>query len=127
MATLIFTLKNESREKVYAEIIFQHDNTRLQMEQVAMNCLQANPILLLPARSADLSPIDHIWDVLGRRLQLSRNIDRLAIRDYLTDNSAGHHPITLKGCAMPVDNMKSDQRWKSTLLASSLCNRQIRK
>ncbi|UYV65955.1 hypothetical protein LAZ67_3005997 [Cordylochernes scorpioides] len=29
-------------------------------------------------RSPDLSPIEHIWDVMGRRLPPSRNVDYLA-------------------------------------------------
>ncbi|UYV80897.1 hypothetical protein LAZ67_19002125 [Cordylochernes scorpioides] len=45
-------------------LTFQQDNAR--------------PHTARPARSPDLSPIEHIWDVMGRRLQPSRNVDYLA-------------------------------------------------
>ncbi|UYV68454.1 NUP188 [Cordylochernes scorpioides] len=45
--------------------------------RVTMDCLQSCRTLLWPARLSDLSPIEHIWDVMGRRLQPSRNVDYL--------------------------------------------------
>ena len=55
---------------------FQH-NTHLRMTRVAMNCLQACPKLPWPAWFPDLSPTEHIWEVMRKRLQPSRNIDDL--------------------------------------------------
>ncbi|UYV73888.1 hypothetical protein LAZ67_11001272 [Cordylochernes scorpioides] len=43
-----------------------------------MDCLQSCRTLPWPARSPDLSPIEQIWDVMGRRLQPSWNADYLA-------------------------------------------------
>lgn len=43
-----------------------------------MNCLQACPTLSLLARLPDLSPTEHIWVVMRRRLQPSRNVDDLS-------------------------------------------------
>ncbi|UYV70855.1 hypothetical protein LAZ67_8000866 [Cordylochernes scorpioides] len=41
-------------------------------ERSTWNCADWGPV------SPDLSPIEHIWDVMGRRLQPSRNVDYLA-------------------------------------------------
>ncbi|GFU13005.1 transposable element Tcb1 transposase [Trichonephila clavipes] len=40
-----------------------------------MNCLTAYKTLPWPARSPDTSPIEHVWDMMGRRLHLPGNID----------------------------------------------------
>lgn len=50
--------------------IFQQDNARPHVARVTMEFLeQANVDLLpWPSRSPDLSPIEHVWDVIGRRL-----------------------------------------------------------
>ncbi|GFX79712.1 transposable element Tcb2 transposase [Trichonephila clavipes] len=45
---------------------FQQDNARPHTERVSQNCLRTVTTLLLPARSPDLSPIEYIWDSLGR-------------------------------------------------------------
>ncbi|UYV82315.1 hypothetical protein LAZ67_21001686, partial [Cordylochernes scorpioides] len=59
-------------------LTFQQDNARPHTARVTMNCLQSCRTLPWPARSPDLSPIEHIWDVMGRRLQPSRNVNYLA-------------------------------------------------
>ncbi|GFU14389.1 transposable element Tc1 transposase [Trichonephila clavipes] len=59
-------------------LIFQQDNTRLHTVRVAINCLIACETLTWSARSPDLSPIEHVWDMLGKRLHLTRNIHVLA-------------------------------------------------
>ncbi|GFS65977.1 transposable element Tcb1 transposase [Trichonephila clavipes] len=43
-----------------------------------MNCLTAYQALLWPARSPDLSVIEHVWNMMGRRLHLPGNADDLA-------------------------------------------------
>ena len=58
-------------------LIFQHDNGRPHAARVAMNFHQACPILPWIAWLPDLSPIDHIWDVMRRRLLPSQNTDDL--------------------------------------------------
>ena len=52
-------------------------NARLHTANVAMNSLQACPILRWPVWSPDLSLIQHIWDRMRRWLQLFWNIDDL--------------------------------------------------
>ncbi|UYV66712.1 ADARB2 [Cordylochernes scorpioides] len=59
-------------------LTFQQDNAQPHTARVTMDCLQSCRTLPWPARSPDLSSIEHIWDVMGRRLQPSRNVDYLA-------------------------------------------------
>ncbi|GFT78085.1 hypothetical protein TNCV_2820801 [Trichonephila clavipes] len=42
-----------------------------------MNYLAACQTLPWPASSPDLSPIEHVWDMIRRRLHLPRNVDDL--------------------------------------------------
>ncbi|GFX05473.1 transposable element Tc1 transposase [Trichonephila clavipes] len=56
---------------------FSENKARPHAVRVAMNCLIAYQILPWLSRSPDLSPIEHIWDVRGRRLHLPGNVDGL--------------------------------------------------
>ena len=55
-------------------LVFQQDNARPHTARVAMNCLKACQTLPWPA---DLSPIERVCDMMGRRLHLARNVDDL--------------------------------------------------
>ena len=51
--------------------MFQQDNApahRAWLTQLLLESL-AVPILPWPACSADLNPIEHVWDILGRKVQ----------------------------------------------------------
>ncbi|CAH2012274.1 unnamed protein product [Acanthoscelides obtectus] len=49
---------------------FQQDNARPHVARVTIDFFQHNDGTLLPwpPRSPDLSPIEHVWDMMGRRL-----------------------------------------------------------
>jgi transposase len=51
--------------------IFQQDNARPHTAKITQKYLSDNfmPLLPWPARSPDLSLIEHIWDVIGRKLR----------------------------------------------------------
>ncbi|GFW12477.1 transposable element Tcb2 transposase [Trichonephila clavipes] len=46
--------------------IFQQDNARPHTTQASQESLRTLNTLPWPTRSPDLSPINHIWDHLGR-------------------------------------------------------------
>ncbi|GFX86275.1 transposable element Tcb2 transposase [Trichonephila clavipes] len=48
--------------------IFQQDNDHPHTASVSQDCLRTVTALLWPVRSLELSPIEHIWDYLGRRV-----------------------------------------------------------
>ncbi|CAH1996987.1 unnamed protein product [Acanthoscelides obtectus] len=53
-----------------ADPTFQQDNARPHVTRVTIDFFQHNDVTLLPwpPRSPDLSPIEHVWDMMGRRL-----------------------------------------------------------
>ncbi|GFU39359.1 transposable element Tc1 transposase [Trichonephila clavipes] len=54
------------------------DNARPHATRIAMNCLRASKTLSWPARLPNPSPIEHVWNMMGRRLHLPGNVDDLA-------------------------------------------------
>ncbi|GBL88194.1 Transposable element Tc1 transposase [Araneus ventricosus] len=71
--------------------IFQQDNARPHTAAVSQHALKGVNILLWPARSPDLSPIEHAWDIIGRQLQ--------------------HHPLPAQ--TVPVLTAQVQQAWNS--------------
>ncbi|GFW89308.1 transposable element Tcb1 transposase [Trichonephila clavipes] len=63
-----------------AGAIFQQDNARLHPARVSEDCLRTVTTLLWPARSLDLSPIEHIWDYLGWRVGHLTKLNELETR-----------------------------------------------
>ncbi|GFX66921.1 transposable element Tcb1 transposase [Trichonephila clavipes] len=60
--------------------IFQQDNAHPHTTRIFQHALRGVQMLPWPAYSPDLSPIEHVWDVIGRRLQtlpLSRTNDQI--------------------------------------------------
>ncbi|GBN21252.1 hypothetical protein AVEN_205900-1 [Araneus ventricosus] len=49
--------------------IFQQDNALPHTAAVSQLALQGVDILPWPAKSPDMSPIEHVWDIIGRQLQ----------------------------------------------------------
>ncbi|GBN12689.1 Hermansky-Pudlak syndrome 1 [Araneus ventricosus] len=53
-----------------AEFLFMDDNARPHRANIVDECLQSEDITRMdwPAYSPDLKPIEHVWDMLGRRI-----------------------------------------------------------
>ena len=51
-------------------VVLQDDNARPHWAKIVQQLLQQNNVdhLDWPARSPDLSPIEHVWDILGQRV-----------------------------------------------------------
>ena len=60
-------------------VIIQQDNTRPHTARNTMDVLNNNNVHLLewPSRYPDLSPIEHMWDVLGRRVRERHNVNNV--------------------------------------------------
>ncbi|UYV84045.1 Transposase [Cordylochernes scorpioides] len=48
--------------------LYQQDNARPQTARISQQALQDMKMLPWPPYSPDLSPIEHVWDIIGRRL-----------------------------------------------------------
>ncbi|GFX98191.1 transposable element Tcb1 transposase [Trichonephila clavipes] len=59
---------------------FQQDNARLHTARVAQDCLRTVNTLPWPAWPPDLSPIEHIWDHLGQRVEHPTSLNELEAR-----------------------------------------------
>ncbi|UYV64659.1 Transposase [Cordylochernes scorpioides] len=50
--------------------LYQQDNARPHTARISQQALQDVQMIPLPPYSPDLSPIEHVWDIIGRRLHV---------------------------------------------------------
>ncbi len=52
-------------------LMLQHDNAQPHVARICTQFLEAEniPVLAWPAKSPDMSPIEHVWDALDRRIR----------------------------------------------------------
>ena len=77
--------------------VFQRDNARCQVARVCQDSLNQNHICVLPwpALSPVMSPIEHLWDELGRRVRHHHNPPEILqeLRDALVHRDDILDPI----------------------------------
>ncbi|GFV38483.1 transposable element Tcb2 transposase [Trichonephila clavipes] len=70
---------NRVREWRRPEAIFQQDNARPHTARVAQDLKRHFQILPWPARSPDLSPVEHVWDQLKRQMPSFHSVHDLEL------------------------------------------------
>jgi transposase len=74
-----------------ARTILMHDNARPHIAQIVNEYLDTVEIhhMIWPARSSDLNPIEHVWDMVGRRVKVRtpapanlRNLSAAVIQEW---------------------------------------------
>ncbi|KFM63851.1 Transposable element Tc1 transposase, partial [Stegodyphus mimosarum] len=85
--------------------VFQQDNARPHTARIVKSFFAAQQVQLLPwpACSPDMSPIEHVWDVIGRRL--ARDPRPVASADELWGGT-WKTPQTVMGVKITVDHVR---------------------
>ncbi|GFV48181.1 DDE_3 domain-containing protein [Trichonephila clavipes] len=103
--------------------IFQQDNARPHTARVAQHFLRHFQTLPWPARSPDLSPVEHVWDQLKRQMPWCHSVHdlELAVQD-LWAHLPQDKKVSNQLNAGPCGGMYCSWRWSNALLKlSSIC------
>ncbi|GFV72030.1 transposable element Tcb2 transposase [Trichonephila clavipes] len=103
--------------------IFQKDNARPHTLRVSQVCLRTVTILPRPARSLDLSPIEHIWDHLGWRVGYPTTLNELEARLQQIRNEISQNIIQNLNASMSdrIASCKSARGCNRVLNPTFLC------
>ncbi|GFY31091.1 transposable element Tc1 transposase [Trichonephila clavipes] len=103
--------------------IFQHDNARSHTARVAQDFLRHFQTLPWPARSPDLSPVEHVWDQLKRKChRVLCAWFRVGCSRFVGPSASGQHKVYNQLNAGPCGGMYCSWRWSNALLKlPSIC------
>ena len=75
--------------------LFQQDNARPHTARYTQDVLHRNNIAVLdwPARSPDLSPIEHLWDYLGRKVRARNDVNDVRDMDRALHDEWNRIPL----------------------------------
>ncbi|GFV46579.1 transposable element Tcb2 transposase [Trichonephila clavipes] len=78
----VWSARRVARRLGHSDLLspFQQDNARPHTTKVSKDCLRTTTILPWPARSAVLSPFEHILDHLGQRVGHLMSLNELETR-----------------------------------------------
>ncbi|GFV86762.1 transposable element Tcb1 transposase [Trichonephila clavipes] len=91
--------------------IFHQYNTRSHTARVSQACFRTVSTLSWPARSPDLSPIEHIWDHLEWRVGHPTSLNKLEARLQQIGNEMSQDILQILCASIPY------------LIASCICTR----
>ena len=86
--------------------IFQQDNARPHVARHTMNLLRANNVNVLnwPVKSPDISPIEHVWDHLERKVRERNNVN--SVMDLERTLHQEWNRITMAVNQRPISSMR---------------------
>ncbi|UYV63737.1 Transposase [Cordylochernes scorpioides] len=93
--------------------LYQQDNARPHTARISQQALQDVQMLPRPPYSPDLSPIEHVWDIIGRRLHAlpqPRSEDELTIFRRLVANGL-HSCRPLRRLPLTPPNRRQRLEW----------------
>ncbi|GFV14577.1 transposable element Tcb2 transposase [Trichonephila clavipes] len=97
--------------------IFQQDNARPHTARVAQDFLRHFQTLSWPARSPDLSPVEHVWDQLKRQMPSCHSVRfRVGCSRFVGPSASGQHKVSNQLNDGPCGGMYCSWRWSNALL-----------
>ncbi|GFV01534.1 DDE_3 domain-containing protein [Trichonephila clavipes] len=98
--------------------ISQQDNARPHTARVAQNFLRHFQTLPWPARSPDLSPVEHVEDQLKQQMPSCHSVHDLEVgcSRFVGPFASGQHKLSNQLNAGPCGGMYCSWRWSNALL-----------
>ena len=74
-------------------LMFQHDNAGPHVTRICTQFLEAENVTVLPrpAYSPDMSPIEHVWDALDRRVRRCSSSRQFPVNSHRHWRGVGQH------------------------------------
>lgn len=88
-------------------LMFMHDNARPHTAFISKIALEKAGIVMLPwpSRSPDLNPIEHVWDILGRRVSSGYDYPPATLQQLRQRLSEQWNELTHDECCCLIESM----------------------